>query len=291
MYYVMGVDFGSMAAKTVILNDQGDIVSTAVAMKGAVSEEGVVISVNTALEKAGLTLADIRNCVSTGYGRRKLDFVDRTITEITCHARGAIALFPQCRMVIDIGGQDSKVIRIDSEGYVEQFAMNDRCAAGTGRFLEVTSGALGVTLDDIGPLSLQSTKNVTVSSMCTVFAETEIISLLAEGVDKTDILNAVHTAIAERVSGMVRRMGIREPVAMTGGVSRNIGVVHALEKALGVKLMISPNSQLAGAYGAALYALKDSKGEKNIFADRDSGKLVKNPDKPKCEGCTIPETK
>lgn len=289
MYYVMGVDFGSMAAKTVILDQDGKIVSSAIAMKGAVSEEGVQISVNTALEKAGLTLADIKRTISTGYGRRKLPFVDRTITEITCHARGAIELFPDCRMVIDIGGQDSKVIRVDSTGYVEQFAMNDRCAAGTGRFLEVISGALGLRLDEIGELSLQSEKTVTVSSMCTVFAETEIISLLAEGEKKTDILHGIHAAIAERVGGMVRRMGVREPVAMTGGVSRNIGLVRALENTLGVKLLISENSQLAGAYGAALYALNDARGKENIFADRDEGKLLKNEHIPPCPGCTVKE--
>lgn len=285
MYYVMGVDFGSMAAKTVILDQDGNMVSSAVAMKGAVSEEGVQISVNTALENAGLTLSDIKRTVSTGYGRRKLPFVDRTITEITCHARGAIELFPDCRMVIDIGGQDSKVIRVDASGYVEQFSMNDRCAAGTGRFLEVISGALGLRLDEIGELSLKSEKVVTVSSMCTVFAETEIISLLAEGESKPDILSGIHAAIAERVGGMVRRMGVREPVAMTGGVSRNIGLVRALEKTLGVKLLISDKSQLAGAYGAALYALNDARGEKNIFVDRDEGKLLKNDSVPPCPDC------
>lgn len=268
MKYVMGIDFGSMASKVVILDENQDIVSSSVVMKGAVSETGVALAVEEALGKAGLNISDIARTVSTGYGRRKLEIIDRSITEITCHARGAIYLFPQCRTVIDIGGQDSKVILVDAEGFVQQFAMNDRCAAGTGQFLEVLSRAMELELNEIGELSLTSKNTVTVSSMCTVFAETEVISLLAEGKEKPDILAGVHTATAGRIAGMVTRVGIREPVAMTGGVSRNVGMVRALESVLRVKLMVSSHSQLAGALGAALYAWSDAKGEKMLF-ERD----------------------
>lgn len=268
MKYVMGIDFGSMASKAVILDEEQHIVSSSVVMKGAVSETGVTLAIEGALKQAGLEMTDIFRTVSTGYGRRKLDIVDRSITEITCHARGAIYLFPECRTVVDIGGQDSKVILVDSQGFVQQFAMNDRCAAGTGQFLEVLSRAMELNLDDIGEMSLTSTEKITVSSMCTVFAETEVISLLAEGKAKQDILAGVHTATAGRVAGMVQRVGIRKPVAMTGGVSRNIGMVKALESVLNVTLMVSPHSQLAGALGAALYAWNDARGDKALF-ERD----------------------
>lgn len=263
--YVLGVDFGSMASKAIILDQDQKIVASGCAMKGAVSEEGVEVAVNEALYKAGLELKNLSQVVSTGYGRRKLDFVNRTITEITCHARGAVYLFPDCRTVIDIGGQDSKVIRIDTKGLVEKSLMNDRCAAGSGRFLEVLAGALQLDLDVIGEMSLQATEQVTVSSMCTVFAETEVISLLAEGKEKKDILGGVHRAIAGRVAGMARKLGIAEPVAMTGGVSRNIGLVRALEETLRLEMRISPISQLAGALGAALYAWDDATGKEKLF--------------------------
>ena len=284
MTYVMGIDFGSMASKAVILDENQKIVSSSVVMKGAVSEKGVALAIKEALEQAGLQISDIARTVSTGYGRRKLDIVDRSITEITCHARGAIHLFPECRTVIDIGGQDSKVILVDSKGFVQQFAMNDRCAAGTGQFLETLSRAMELELDDVGELSLTSTKDVTVSSMCTVFAETEVISLLAVGKQKPDILAGVHKATAGRVSGMVQRVGIREPVAMTGGVSRNIGMVRALESVLNLKLMVSPNSQIAGALGAALYAWSDARGDKVLF-ERDlvlERQGVVKPEPQKC---------
>ncbi len=289
MKYVMGIDFGSMASKAVILDENQNIVSSSVIMKGAVSETGVMLAIQETLEKAGLTISDIARTVSTGYGRRKLDIIDRSITEITCHARGAIFLFPECRTVVDIGGQDSKVILVDDKGFVQQFAMNDRCAAGTGQFLEVLSRAMELNLDDIGALSLTAQNPTTVSSMCTVFAETEVISLLAEGKEKRDILSGVHKATAGRVAGMVQRVGIRKPVAMTGGVSRNVGMVRALEEALGVELMVSPYSQLAGALGAALYAWSDVQGNKMLF-HRDlvlehQQFAAKTAPVPSCENC------
>ena len=179
--YVLGIDFGSTTGKAVILDETGAIRAAQVSQKGAVSDEGVKAALAAALGEAGLSLRQIARTVATGYGRRMLDIADRTITEITCHARGAVHMVPEARMVIDIGGQDSKVIAIDPNGLVAQFAMNDRCAAGTGKFLETLARAVNVAIDDMGPLALRATQKLTVSSMCATFAETEVIALLAEG--------------------------------------------------------------------------------------------------------------
>jgi (R)-2-hydroxyacyl-CoA dehydratese activating ATPase len=199
--------------------------------------------------------------VSTGYGRRMLDIADRTITEITCHARGAVHMVPEARMVIDIGGQDSKVIAIDPNGLVQQFAMNDRCAAGTGKFLEALARAVNVELDEMGPLALEAKQKLQVTSMCATFAETEVISLLAEGASKVEVLGGVHAAMAKRTIGLVSRVGKREPIVMTGGVARNPAAVRHIEEALGCKLILPERPQIAGALGAALFALDDYRKE------------------------------
>ncbi len=264
MSYVMGIDFGSMTGKAVILDDDKNIMGSSVVQKGAVSEEGVIMAINNALEEAGLIREDIECSVSTGYGRRLLEVADRTITEITCHAKGSHFLFPECRTVIDIGGQDSKVILVDEDGFVQQFAMNDRCAAGTGQFLDSLARVMELDIDEIGELSLTATKEVSISSMCTVFAETEIISLLAAGETKADVLAGVHSATARRVVGMCQRVGVRSPVALTGGVSRNIGIVKALEENLKQSLYVSKYSQAAGALGAALFAWEDAHGVETL---------------------------
>jgi predicted CoA-substrate-specific enzyme activase len=259
--YVLGIDFGSTTGKSVILDDQGNIKAACVSSKGAVSDEGVKASLAQALSDAGISVNDIVRCVSTGYGRRMLDIADRSITEITCHARGAVHMVPDARMVIDIGGQDSKVIGIDVNGLVAQFAMNDRCAAGTGKFLEVLARAVNVDLADMGAQALSAKDDIHITSMCATFAETEVISLLAEGVAKPEILGGVHSAIAKRTIGLVARVGKREPAVMTGGVAKNIAAVKHLEKALDIKLIIPPDPQIAGALGAALFALDDYRNE------------------------------
>ena len=259
--YVMGIDFGSTTAKVVILDVDGQQVASAVSHKGAVSDDGVKAALQEALGQAGIGLPQIVRVVSTGYGRRMLDIADRTITEITCHARGAVALVPSARVVIDIGGQDSKVIAIDSNGLVSRFAMNDRCAAGTGKFLEVLARAVNVELDHMGALALEATETVDITSMCATFAETEVISLLAEGRSKPVILAGVHRSIANRTVGLVGRVGKRDPIVMTGGVAQNIAAVHYLEKALDTKLIIPVGAQTAGALGAALFALDDLRNE------------------------------
>lgn len=257
--YAMGVDFGSMTAKAVIVDGEGRVIGAHVVDKGVMNDEGADQAMAAALAQAGLSADDIAVTVSTGYGRRKLEVAHRTITEITCHARGAHALFPQARMVIDIGGQDSKVIAVDEAGHVQQFAMNDRCAAGTGQFMQVLARALEVPLEDVGPLSLEGGDDIVISAMCTTFAETEVISLRAQGNSNRDILSAVMESITKRTMGLVQRVGKRTPVTMTGGVARNVGVVRALERRLGEPLLIAESPQTAGAYGAALFALDDAR--------------------------------
>jgi predicted CoA-substrate-specific enzyme activase len=268
--YVMGVDFGSTTAKTVILDLKGNVVASSVAHMGAVSGDGVKASIKEALEKAGLSQADIGRTVATGYGRRMLDEADKNYTEITCHARGAVAMVPGGRLVIDIGGQDSKVISVDQNGLVAQFAMNDRCAAGTGKFLEVLARAMEIELDKMGGIALQAVETLKISSMCATFAETEVISLLAEGHKKSDVLGAVHAAIASRTLGLVGRVGKKGPVVMTGGVARNPAAVHYIEKALGMPLILPEAPQIAGALGAALIGLDDYRAEyKNLISEAE----------------------
>lgn len=255
--YVLGIDFGSTTGKAVILDDQGRIVAAQVSQKGAVSDEGVRFALADALEEAGLTQAQISRTVATGYGRRMLDVADRTLTEITCHARGAVCMVPEARLVIDIGGQDSKVIAIDPNGLVARFAMNDRCAAGTGKFLETLARAMNVGIDEMGALALEATTKLNVSSMCATFAETEVISLLAEGNAKVEVLGGVHAAVAKRTFGLVSRVGKVEPIVMTGGVARNLAAVKHIEELLGCRLILPDRPQIAGALGAALFALDD----------------------------------
>lgn len=255
--FVMGVDFGSTTTKTVILDLKGNIVAAQVAAKGSISAEGVKASMDAALAEAGITQRDVARTVSTGYGRRMIDVADQSYTEITCHARGASVLYPDARLVIDIGGQDSKVIAIGDGGLVSQFAMNDRCAAGTGKFLETLARAVQVPVEEMGTLALQAKDELTVSNMCATFAETEVISLLAEGKSKPEVLGAVHAAIASRTVGLVARVGKREPIVMTGGVAKNQAAVFHIEKALGMKLHIPADPQIAGALGAAHFALDE----------------------------------
>ncbi|GGZ13276.1 acyl-CoA dehydratase activase [Novosphingobium colocasiae] len=259
--YVMGIDFGSTTAKAVILDLDGNMVSWAVSHMGAVSDLAVKEAVAQVLDDAGLTQADMGRTVSTGYGRRMLDIADKNFTEITCHARGAVAMVPEARLVIDIGGQDSKTISVDSNGLVAQFAMNDRCAAGTGKFLEVLARAMEIELEEMGDVALGAVEELKISSMCATFAETEVIALRAEGHSKENVLGAVHQAIATRTLGLVNRVGKKGPVVMTGGVARNKAAVKYIQAALGMPLILPETPQIAGALGAALIGLDDYRAE------------------------------
>ena len=207
-----------------------------------------------ALDSAGLTREDIDALVTTGYGRTAIESGDKSITEITCHARGAHYLNPDVRTVIDIGGQDSKVIRLDETGAVVNFVMNDKCAAGTGRFLEMMARTMEMSLDQMSVTGLDYQEDITISSMCTVFAESEVVSLIAQNKAPDDIVHGLNKAVAAKTAALVQRVGGEEKYMMTGGVSKNQGLVQTLEEKLSAKLVISENAQLCGALGAALYA-------------------------------------
>lgn len=256
--YVGGIDIGSLTAKAVVMDDSYKVLANALVATGANSRKSGEAAFNRALKQAGLHRNDMSYVVSTGYGRKAVTLSDSELTEITCHARAAYHICKSVRTIIDIGGQDSKVISINNEGKPVNFTMNDRCAAGSGRFLEVMAGALEVKLDAMASLSTQSTKKLDISSICTVFAESEVVSAVAAGQDIRDIINGIHQAIARRVAAMVQRVGLVEKVMMTGGVAKNGGVVRALEAELNTTILIPDEPQLMGAIGAALIALERS---------------------------------
>jgi predicted CoA-substrate-specific enzyme activase len=252
--YFMGVDLGSTTAKVVILDEAGDIRAAEVVQMGAVSRAGCGRALEAALTSAGLVREQITATIATGYGRKLVPGVERTFTEITCHARGAAAMCPGVRLVVDIGGQDSKAIVVDDLGIADNFAMNDRCASGTGRFFEVLARAIECDLEELAGLALAGEKNLEVSSMCATFAETELISLLAQGERREDIAASVHRAVAARTLGLIAQVGRQTPVVMTGGVARNKAAVHFLAEALRAEVVVPESPQITGAYGAALLA-------------------------------------
>ena len=248
-----GSDIGSITAKAAIF-DKGKIIATKIIFTGYNAELAGQKIYDEVLSEAGIGKTDIEKIVSTGYGRNAVAFADKSFTEIMAHATGAHFFNPHIRSVIDIGGQDSKAILLDDKGKVKNFVMNDKCAAGTGRFLEVMARALEVNLDDFGTISQKSASPSKISSLCTVFAESEVISLISRGEKRQDIIAGIHESIAARVSSMLARVGVSEPVMITGGVARNAGVVDALMKKLGVHIAVSPYAQVNGAIGAAVLA-------------------------------------
>jgi (R)-2-hydroxyacyl-CoA dehydratese activating ATPase len=254
----LGVDLGSTTAKAVVTDAGGTILGASTVQMGAVSQRGMQRAVDAALAEAGVAAEDLEGTVATGYGRRLVPGVARTYTEITCHARGTAAMCPGVRLVIDIGGQDSKAITVDESGLVVDFAMNDRCASGTGRFYEVLARALECDLGELADLALRGGQDLEVSSMCATFAETEIVSLLAQGLPAPDIASSVHRAVAARTLALVAQVGKRTPVVLTGGVARNRAAVHFLADALGTKVQVPARPQITGAYGAALLAMESA---------------------------------
>ncbi|OIQ09587.1 R-phenyllactate dehydratase activator [Moorella thermoacetica] len=254
MSLTAGVDIGSLTTKAVIVRD-GRMAGAAVLKSGVNSVEIAEKALQEALEQAGAGAESLDGIVATGYGRIRVPFAQRRVTEITCHARGIYHLWPEVRTVIDIGGQDSKVILLDAGGKVRDFVMNEKCAAGTGRFLEVMAGALDVPVEEMGAISQQAGQGASISSMCTVFAESEVVSLVAEGRPVAEIIRGLHNAVAQRVVAMAQRVGWEEPVAMTGGVAKNPGVVKSLEETLGTSIRVPPDPQIIGALGAALLAI------------------------------------
>jgi predicted CoA-substrate-specific enzyme activase len=254
--YVAGCDVGSLSAKAVIMKD-GEIVASQVINSKPDPNESAQAVMEKALQKANLTLDDIAYCVSTGYGRESVPFAKSAYSEIVCHGKGANWKMPSVRMVVDIGGQDAKAIRIDDKGNIAQYAYNDRCASGTGRFIEVMAAAMDVPLEKMGEISAQSTNPISISNQCVVFAETEIVSLINAGKALPDIVAGLHKALANRVAGLARGIKLETDVTMTGGVAKNPGMLAALEEALGVKFVKSElDPQIMGALGAALLAFE-----------------------------------
>lgn len=253
--YVMGIDSGSTSTNAVIMNDKREIVAYDVVRTGAKSGESAGRILQEVLDKAGLKREDIERIVSTGYGRVSIDFADENVTEISCHGKGAHYFNPKIRTILDIGGQDSKGIRLNEEGEVVDFVMNDKCAAGTGRFLEMIARSLEIDIDELGPIALKSTEDIEITSMCSVFAESEVISLIANNKEKADIANGICNAIAGKAYSLMKRVGMEGDYMMTGGVAKNPGVVRALEEKIGAKLYICEEPEIVGATGAAVYAL------------------------------------
>jgi len=248
-----GIDIGSITTKAAVMAD-GKIRGTKVIFTGYNAEQAGTKVYEELLKELGIEKSDIRKVVSTGYGRNSVKFKDKAMTEIICHGAGAHYLNPRARSVIDIGGQDSKAIVLDEKGKVKNFAMNDKCAAGTGRFLEVMARALEVDLDGFGALSLRAGDPSRISSLCTVFAESEVISLISKGEKRENIIAGIHESIAARIAAMANRLRIAPLVVMTGGVAKNIGVVKALERKIGMAVEVSEYAQVNGAIGAALLA-------------------------------------
>ena len=250
---VAGIDIGAGTAKAVILENKEIIASSIIPVSGNVNKaiDGVIAE---ALDKAGLSLPSLEYVVSTGWGRDAVSFANASTTEIICHASGVHFLVPRARTIVDIGAQDSKVIRVNDKGKVIDFVMNDKCAAGTGRFLEVMAHVLGLKLEEMGPISLGSQNVCNISSTCTVFAETEVVSLRAQGKPVEDLIAGIHRAIANRVVIMGSGINLEQETVFTGGVAKNIGVQKALEEVGGLKCIVPEEPQITGALGAALIA-------------------------------------
>jgi len=269
MRIAAGVDVGSTQTKAVIMSDNGGvkIMARALVDTGANVQRAAERAFDTCCRVGGLHASDVGFVVGTGYGRYKIAFGNTQMTEITCHAKGASFLCPGTRTVIDMGGQDSKAISVGANGEVLDFVMNDKCAAGTGRFLANSAEVMGISLDEIGPLSLKAQHPVKMATVCTVFVESDILSYLAQGKMGEDILGGVHIAIAKRTLSLARRLNIEPEITMTGGVARNVGMVRALEEVIGRKMLVSPDAQFIGAVGAALFALEklDQSFESSIW--------------------------
>lgn len=249
----LGIDIGSTTSKAVIMDTNAVIMGCSVIDCGT-GTTGPETALNTALKEAGLTIADIQCSVATGYGRMTFWKADKQITEISCHAKGIQYLAPGVKTIIDIGGQDAKVIQLDDNGRVISFAMNDKCAAGTGRFLEVVARILDSPIDQLGNLAKEATGEVTISNTCTVFAESEIISQLASGAKRENVAKGAHRSIAKKIAGMLGRIEVAPAVAMTGGVALNSDVVKCLEEEIKETIIIPSNPQIIGAIGAAIFA-------------------------------------
>lgn len=252
---VAGIDSGSTTTNVVIMDSNKKILSYSIVKTGAKSRNGAESAMKEALDKAGINRDKIFKIISTGYGRVNIPFADEEVTEITCHGKAAYFLNDSIRTIIDIGGQDSKAISLDDKGNVIDFAMNDKCAAGTGRFLEMMSNVLEVPLNEMGERSLNWSEDIDITSVCTVFAESEVVSLIAQNKEIPDIIHGLNKSVASKTASLVNRIGRKECYMMTGGVAKNIGVVKCIEDYIGSKLFVPEEPQIIGALGAAIIAL------------------------------------
>lgn len=254
--FVVGLDSGSTSTNAVVMNEAREIVASVVIRTGAKAGASAERAYREVLERAGIAPDQIAYTIATGYGRVSIPFADENVTEISCHGRGAHYFNPAVRTILDIGGQDSKAIHVNATGEVTDFAMNDKCAAGTGRFLEMIARSLEISLDELGPAALESKKHLEIASMCSVFAESEVISLIANNEEKPDIAAGVCRAVAGKAYSLMRRVGLEGAYMMTGGVAQNPGVVRAVEELIGEKLFICEDPEIVGATGATLLALE-----------------------------------
>jgi len=255
--YFLGLDLGSLSCDALLIDEKKNILASSVVPTGARNREAIERAGDEVIRAAGISEKDIAATVSTGYGRDRVENRTAAVTEITCHAKGIQALFPDARILVDIGGQDSKAILLNNKGGFEDFAMNDKCAAGTGRFLEAMARALQVDIETLGELDKGAASNLTLSSMCTVFAESEVVSLIAEGVEVNEIVSGLNRSIATRTLALIRRLSsdfAGLAIAMSGGVAHNKGVVRALDTVLNCKIQVPEKPDTVGALGAALIA-------------------------------------
>jgi predicted CoA-substrate-specific enzyme activase len=256
MEYASGVDVGSTQTKAVVIDETRRIVGRSLIPTGANVVTAAENAFTAALEQGGVPRGEVRYVIGTGYGRYKVEFGDAQVTEICCHARGAAEMFPDTRTVLDMGGQDTKAIRIAPGGDVLDFCMNDKCAAGTGRFLQSAAAALEIPLGELGTYARAGQRPVDITTTCTVFAESEVLSWLARGKKIEDILAGVHRSIAARSIALLRRVGIEEQITFTGGVARNPAMIDVLNQLLETRLNVGEESHYMGALGAALFALE-----------------------------------
>lgn len=255
MAYAAGVDVGSTQTKAVIIDEDRKIVGKALIDTGSNVIHAAEHAYDEAIKATGLREVEVEYVIGTGYGRYRVTFGNAQVTEISCHGRGAIHVFPRTQTVIDMGGQDTKAIRVNELGEIVDFCMNDKCAAGTGRFLGAAATALDIPLDELGATALRYNKPVRISTTCTVFAESEVLSWLGKGKKIEDILWGVHQSIASRSAGLLRRVGIEDEVTFTGGVTKNVAMIKAMEERIEKKMNVSDESHFMGAIGAALFAL------------------------------------
>jgi (R)-2-hydroxyacyl-CoA dehydratese activating ATPase len=290
--YVAGVDVGSTQTKAVVLDARRQVVGRSLVETGAIITQAAQSAFDAAVADAGLAAGAIAYVVGTGYGRYRVTFGHTQVTEISCHARGAQYLFPGTQTVLDIGGQDTKAIRVGEGGQVLDFCMNDKCAAGTGRFLGAGAFALDIPLSELGPLALQARNPVRITTTCTVFAESEIINWLARGKKVEDVLMGVHQAIASRSISLLRRVGVEPEITFTGGVTRNAAMVRLLEELLEARLNVSPDAHYMGAIGGSLFALEKAAAgaagaleAMTIESELDAARRAA----PDCETCEVPQ--